>query len=144
MLGFIRLLPVILLVGGLAYGAHNWIVSRLETQIQNQQMQIDVLNQQNVALQTAAVQNEETIRNMEARAKEQVQQITQLSTAASEWENQAREYMSIFANHNFTRLARLRPDTIERQANDATREVFDSVEADSRETEELNNEPENN
>jgi hypothetical protein len=144
MLGFIRLLPVILLVGGLAYGAHNWIVNRLETQIQNQQMQIDVLNQQNVALQTAAVQNEETIRNMEARAKEQVQQITQLSTAASEWENQAKEYMSIFANHNFTRLARLRPDTIERQANDATREVFDSVEADSREVEELNNEPESN
>jgi len=144
MLGFIRLLPVILLVGGLAYGAHNWIVGRLETQIQNQQMQIDVLNQQNVALQTAAVQNEETIRNMEARAKEQVQQITQLSTAASEWETQAKEYMSIFANHNFTRLARLRPDTIERQANDATREVFNSVEADSRETEELNNEPENN
>jgi len=144
MLGFIRLLPVILLVGGLAYGAHNWIVGRLETQIQNQQMQIDVLNQQNVALQTAAVQNEETIRNMEARAKEQVQQITQLSTAASEWETQAKEYMSIFANHNFTRLARLRPDTIERQANDATREVFNSVEADSRETEELNNEPEDN
>ena len=144
MLGFIRLLPVILLVGGLAYGAHNWIVNRLETQIQNQQMQIDVLNQQNVALQTAAVQNEETIRNMEARAKQQVQQITQLSTAASEWENQAKEYMSIFANHNFTRLARLRPDTIERQANDATREVFDSVEADSREVEELNNEPESN
>lgn len=144
MLAFIRLLPVILLVGGLAYGAHNWIVGRLETQISNQQQQIDVLNQQNVALQTAAVQNEQTIRNMEAKAQQQVQQITALTGQATEWENQAKEYMSIFANHNFTRLARLRPDTIERQANDATRAVFDSVEQDSREIEELNNEPEDN
>jgi len=51
--------------------------------------------------------------------------------------------MSIFANHNFTRLARLKPDTIERQANDATKAVFDSVEADSREVENLN-EPQDN
>ena len=144
MLAFIRILPVILLVGGLAYGAHNWIVGRLETQISNQQQQIDVLNQQNVALQTAAVQNEQTIRSMEAKAQQQVQQITVLTGQATEWENQAKEYMSIFANHNFTRLARLRPDTIERQANDATRAVFDSVEQDSREIEELNNEPEDN
>lgn len=141
MLGILRALPLILLLGGLAYGAHNWIVNRLETQIEVQQRQIDVLNQQNVALQSAAEQNEATIRNMEARAKQQVEQITQLTTAASEWEDQAKEYMSIFANHNFTRLARLRPDTIERQANDATRAVFDSVEQDSREIEELNNEP---
>jgi len=144
MLGLIRALPILLLIGGLAYGAHSWIVNRLENQITVQQRQIDELNQHNVALQSAAEQNEATIRNMEARAKQQVEQITQLTTAASEWENQAKEYMSIFANHNFTKLARLKPETIERQANDATKAVFDSVEADSRETEELNNEPQNN
>lgn len=144
MLGFLRSLPYIGIALLLAYGAHTFIVGRLETTITNQQQQIDVLNTQNVALQSAAVINEETIRNMEVRAQQQVAQITQLTASATEWENQAKEYMSIFANHNFTRLARLRPDTIERQANDATREVFDSVEADSREVEELNNEPENN
>ena len=144
MLGLIRALPLILLVGGLAYGAHSWIVNRLEGQIEVQQRQIDVLNQQNVALQSAAEQNESTIRNLEAKAQQQVQQITALTNSAAEWENQAKEYMSIFANHNFTRLARLKPDTIERQANDATKAVFDSVEADSRETEELNNEPQDN
>ena len=143
MLGFIKALPLILLLGGIAYGGHNWIVGKLETRIDQQQMQIDVLNQQNVSLQAAAQQNEETIRNMEARAKEQVKQITQLSTSATEWENQAKEYMNIFANHNFTRLARLKPGMIEDRANDATKEVFDSVEADSREIYELNNEQDN-
>lgn len=143
MLGFLRSLPYIGIALLLAYGAHTFIVGRLETTITNQQQQIDVLNTQNVALQSAAVINEETIRNMEARAQQQVAQITQLTASATEWENQAKEYMSIFANHNFTRLARLRPDTIERQANDATKDVFDSVEADSREVEELNEEPNN-
>jgi hypothetical protein len=143
MLGFLRSLPYIGIALLLAYGAHTFIVGRLETTIANQQQQIDVLNTQNVALQSAAVINEETIRNMEARAQQQVAQITQLTASATEWENQAKEYMSIFANHNFTRLARLRPDTIERQANDATKDVFDSVEADSREVEELNEEPNN-
>ncbi len=143
MLGFIKALPLIILLGGIAYGGHNWIVGKLETRIDQQQMQIDVLNQQNVVLQTAAQQNETTIRNMEANAKKQVQQITTLSTQATEWENQAKEYMNIFSNHNFTKLARLRPDTIERQANDATRSVFDSVEQDSRDIEELNNEQDN-
>lgn len=143
MLGFLRSLPYIGIALLLAYGAHTFIVGRLETTITNQQQQIDVLNTQNVALQSAAVINEETIRNMEVRAQQQVAQITQLTASATEWENQAKEYMSIFANHNFTRLARLRPDTIERQANDATKDVFDSVEADSREVEELNEEPNN-
>ena len=143
MLGLIRALPILLIIGGLAYGAHSWIVNRLEGQIEVQQRQIDVLNQQNVALQSAAEQNESTIRNLEAKAQQQVQQITALTNSAAEWENQAKEYMSIFANHNFTRLARLKPDTIERQANDATKAVFDSVEADSREVENLN-EPQDN
>jgi TolA-binding protein len=143
MLGLIRALPILLLIGGLAYSAHSWIVNRLENQITVQQRQIDELNQHNVALQSAAEQNESTIRNLEAKAQQQVQQITALTNSAAEWENQAKEYMSIFANHNFTRLARLKPDTIERQANDATKAVFDSVEADSREVENLN-EPQDN
>ena len=114
------------------------MVGKLEDRIEQQQMQIDVLNQQNVALQTAAVQNEQTIKSLEENAKKQAEQITSLSTSAAEWENQARDYMNIFANHNFTKLARLKPQMIEDRANNATREVFDSVEEDSRDTEALN------
>lgn len=138
MLGFIKALPILIILGGIAYGGHTWMVGKLEDRIEQQQMQIDVLNQQNVALQTAAVQNEQTIRSLEENAKKQAEQITSLSTSAAEWENQARDYMNIFANHNFTKLARLKPQMIEDRANNATREVFDSVEEDSRDTEALN------
>ena len=139
MLGFIKTLPIMILLGGLAFGAHKFVVTQLETRIANQQQQIDVLNQQNVALQTAAQTNEATIRSLEETNKQQISQINTLSTQSSEWEQQAKDAMQIFANHNFTKLARLRPDTIERQANDATRAVFDSVEEDSRDTADLNN-----
>lgn len=143
MLGYLKLLPVVALVGVLGFGAHKWIVNRLETQIVEQQQQISLLNQHNVALQTAAATNEETIRSLEATASRQITQITNLTTQSAQWEQQAREYMNIFNDHNFTRLSRARPGLIESRANAATKEVFDSVEQDSKDTQDLNNAPKN-
>ena len=42
-------------------------------------------------------------------------------------------YLRIFKDHDFTKLARLKPGSIELKANRATEEVFRSVEEDSRE-----------
>lgn len=140
MLGLIKALPIIILLAGAGYAAHKFIVNQYESRVVQLQMNLDQMTQQNVALQTAAQQNEATIKNMEQRAKEQTAQINTLATQSSQWEQQAKDAMQIFANHNFTKLARLRPDTIERQANDATRKVFDGVEEDSRETAGLNDE----
>jgi hypothetical protein len=142
MLGFIKALPLIIVLAGIGYGGHKFIVGQLETRISNQQQQIDVLNQQNVALQSAAELNEQTIRSLEDSNKRQIAQISTLSTQSSQWEAQAKEAMQIFANHNFTKLARLRPQMIEDRANNATAEVFDSVEQDSRDTENLGNQDE--
>ena len=144
MLGFIKTLPIIILLAGAGYGAHKFIVGQLENRIENQQQQIDVLNQQNVALQTAAEINENTIRSLEENSKKQIAQISTLSTQSSEWERQAKDAMKIFADHNFTKLARLKPEMIEKRANDATRAVFDSVEQDSKDTADLGNINEDN
>lgn len=143
MLGYLKILPVVALLGVLGFGAHKWIVTRLESQIVEQQQQIGLLNQHNVALQTAAATNEETIRSLEANATRQIRQITELTTQSAQWETQAREYMNIFNDHDLTRLARARPGLIESRANAATKEVFDSVEQDSKDTQELNNAPKN-
>jgi hypothetical protein len=140
MLGLIKTLPIIILLAGSGYAAHKFIVNQYEGRVVQLQMNLDQMTQQNVALQTAAQQNEATIRSMEQRAKEQTAQISTLATQSSQWEQQAKDAMQIFADHNFTKLARLRPDTIERQANDATKRVFDGVEEDSRETAGLNDE----
>ena len=119
-------------------------MGQLETRIANQQQQIDVLNQQNVGLQAAAELNENTIRSLEESNKQQIAQISTLSTQSSEWERQARDAMKIFSDHNFTKLARLRPQMIEDRANNATRAVFDSVEQDSKDTADLGNSNETN
>ena len=137
MLAFIKLMPLLILVGASAYGGHKYIVSDLESQIGVQQRQIDQLNQHNVALQSAAEQNEATIRSMEQRAKQQAEQMQSLQTSSAQWEKQARDAQKIFADHNFTKLARLKPEMVEKRANAATAEVFRSVEADSREIDQL-------
>ena len=133
----IKMLPILILLGAAAYGGHKLIVGDLQDQIQVQQGQINQLNQHNVALQSAAEQNEATIRNMEQQAKKQAEQMQSLQTSSAKWEKQARDAMKIFADHNFTKLARLKPDMVERRANAATAEVFRSVEADSREIDQL-------
>ena len=137
MLAFIKMMPLLILVGASAYGGHKYIVSDLESQIGVQQRQIDQLNQHNVALQAAAEQNEATIKSMEQRAKQQAEQMQGLQTSSAQWEKQARDAQKIFADHNFTKLARLKPEMIEKRANAATAEVFRSVENDSREIDQL-------
>ena len=108
-----------------------------------QQQQIDVLNQRNVVLESAAQINEQTIKSLEDQNKRQIQQISSLAESNTEYQRQADEAMAIFRNHNLTILARRRPNMIESRANDATADVFRSVEADSRDTEKLNNDEDN-
>ena len=47
--------------------------------------------------------------------------------------------MAIFRDHDLTILSRRRPNMIEDRANNATKEVFDSVEEDSRDIQNLEN-----
>lgn len=139
MLSFIRSLPFVWIALLLAYGAHSFIVGKLETTVANQQVQIDTLNQHNVTLQSAAEINETTIKNLEASASQQIEQISRLTISAVEYQRQAEEAMAIFKDHNLTILARRRPDMIEDRANNATKDVFDSVEDSSRDIQNLDN-----
>lgn len=133
MLGFIKTLPIIILVGGLAFGAHKFIVGQLETRIDNQQTQIDSLNQINVGLQAAQAIQEDTIRGLEEKSKQQAAAMGQLTNRNNELNAERDSYLRIFKDHDFTKLARARPGSIELKANRATAEVFRSVENDSRE-----------
>lgn len=139
MLAFIKSLPFVGIALLFAYGAHTFIVGGLTKQVEEQQIQINVLNQHNVALQTAADTNEATIRSLEDSNSRQIAQIGDLTVKSNEWERQAKEAQKIFNDHNFTKLSRLRPDMIESRANNATKDVFRAVEEDSKEVANLNN-----
>ena len=132
MLSFIRSLPFVGIALLFAWGAHSFIVGNLNKTVEQQQRQIDALNQQNVALQSAAEINENTIRNLEESNSRQIAQIGDLTVKANEWERQAKEAQQIFKDHNFTKLSRLRPGMIEDRANNKTAEVFRAVEEDSK------------
>lgn len=138
MLSFIRSLPFVGITLLFAYGAHSFIVGNLNKTIEQQQMQIDVLNQRNVALESAAQINEQTIRSLEESNSKQIEQIGDLQVANTEYQRQAEEAMAIFRDHDLTILSRRRPNMIEDRANDATKAVFDAVEQDSRDISQLN------
>jgi len=138
MLAFIKSLPFVGIALLFAYGAHSFIVGGLNKQVEEQQIQINMLNQHNVALQTAADTNEATIRSLEESNSKQIAQIGDLTVKSNEWERQARDAQKIFSDHNFTKLSRLRPGMIEDRANNKTAEVFRAVEEDSKEVANLN------
>ena len=144
MLSFIRSLPFVGIALLFAWGAHSFIVGGLNKTIEQQQRQIDVINQQNVALQSAAEINEKTIASLEESNSKQIAQIGELTVKSNEWERQAKEAQQIFKDHNFTKLSRLRPGMIEDRANNKTAEVFRAVEEDSKEVANLDEVERNN
>jgi hypothetical protein len=139
MFGMLKALPIMLVIAGAGYAAHVWIVDRLEDQIERQTLQIEGYQAQNVALQTAAQQNEQTIRSLEAGMKKQMELTRSLTNQFNEADARAREAMEIFKNHNFTKLARSRPGMIEPRANAATKKEFDGIEELSKEVADLEN-----
>ena len=74
MLAFIKSLPFVGIALLFAYGAHTFIVNGLTKQVEEQQIQINVLNQHNVSLQSAADINESTIRGLEESNSKQIAQ----------------------------------------------------------------------
>ena len=136
MFGMIKMLPVLIIAGGAAYGYHTLVVKEKDNRINQQQMEIASATQQNVALQTAAATNESTILRMEKQMKEQAQAFANLTQRASALEQDKAQYLSIFKRHNLTKTARARPGYIEPKINSGTAKVFRQVEADSRELDE--------
>lgn len=133
MLGFIKALPLILLLAGAGYVYHKTTITVLENRVADLQEEVDFTRAQNVALQTAAQTNESTIRSLEAKAVQQAQQMGQLTQNNQQLSAERDSYMSIFKRHNLTKLARAKPGLVEPRINNGTSEILSTIEADSRE-----------
>lgn len=127
------MLPMLLIVGALAFGAHKFIVNEKDARIEQLQRQVDVTTQQNVALQTAAQTNEQTIRSMETQMREQAVNVGALTEKNSQLQADKDQYLKIFRDHDFTKLARAKPGLIQPRVNKGTADVFRQIEQDSRE-----------
>jgi hypothetical protein len=119
----------------MAYGAHSFIVGNLNDSIDKLQMQVEQYVAQNVALQTAADLNENTIRSLEEGAKKQREQITSLTDNLNVAVEQKNEALRIFNDHDITKLAKNKPGLMEPRANKATKLEFDGIEELSKDNE---------
>lgn len=98
-------------------------------------MQVEQYVAQNVALQTAADLNENTIRSLEEGAKKQREQITSLTDNLNVAVEQKNEALRIFNDHDITKLAKNKPGLMEPRANKATKLEFDGIEELSKDNE---------
>ena len=136
MFGMIKMLPIILIIGGAGFAYHKVVINEKDNRINQQQMELASVQQHNVALQTAAQTNEATIKKMQENIKKQQEAFTNLTNKNNSLEKEKNEYLSIFKRHNLTKTARAKPGLIEPRLNNGTKNVFRQVEEDSRELDE--------
>ena len=138
MFSALKVLPFILMLAGLGYGAHKFIVNQLDTEIIQLQSDVRQYQAQNVTLQSAAEINEQTIRSLEENSQRQLEQVSSLTNANQQFQSEKDEYLSIFRRHDLARLALARPGLIEPRINSGTQDVFRQVEEDTKEIATLN------
>ena len=95
----------------------------------NENSKLSVLNQafelrnQEQKLAIESLQNDFTL---------QTDSLLQIQSRNQEIEQEMSRYLDIFKRHNLTKLAAAKPGLIEPRINKGTKDVFDSIEEDSR------------
>ena len=69
----------------------------------------------------------------------QTEGLLQIQSRNQEIEKEMSRYLDIFKRHDLTRLAAAKPGLIEPRINKGTKDVFDSIEEDSRNIDSLDN-----
>jgi hypothetical protein len=71
------------------------------------------------------------IETLQSDFKMQTEGLLDLQAKNQEIEAEMNRYLDIFKRHNLSKLAAAKPGLIQNRVNDATKEVFDSIEQDS-------------
>jgi len=90
------------------------------------------LKAENLAYEVRDAQQKEAIESLQQDFALQTTALTDMQKKNNEIEGEMNRYLDIFKRHNLSKLAAAKPGMIEPRANNATKEVFDSIEADSR------------
>lgn len=133
MLGMIKMLPLLLVLAGGAWGYHTVTVSRLETAIAQLEADKVTLKNNQIRLETALETEQTSRQQAEQNLQTQLKAVGELTEKNTAMQAEMDDYLSIFRRHNLTKLARLRPGMIEPRINNGTAEVFRSIEIDSQE-----------
>ena len=135
MLGLIKMLPLLAVVGAGAYGYHTLEIGKRETAIAQLEKNNVVLKENSMRLETALETETASREQAENNLKVQLEAVGKLTEANNEMQAEMDDYLSIFKRHDLTKLARVKPGLIEPRINNGTQKVFEQIEKDSEEVE---------
>ena len=90
------------------------------------------LTANNLALEGAVATQEEAIQSLQNDFQLQTTSLLELQNRNQEIQKEMSRYPDIFKRHNLSKLAAAKPGLIEPRVNKGTKDVFDSIEEDSR------------
>jgi hypothetical protein len=86
----------------------------------------------NQAFELRDQEQKAAIESLQDDFKVQTEGLLAIQSRNQEIEAQMSRYLDIFKRHNLSKLAAAKPGLIETRVNNGTKDVFDSIEADSR------------
>ena len=95
----------------------------------NENAKLQALNQ---AFELRDQEQAETIATLQSDFSEQTEGLLAIQARSNEIQQEMNAYLDIFKRHSLTKLANAKPNLIETRANKGTKNVFDSIEEDSR------------
>jgi len=95
------------------------------------------LSANNLALEGAVAEQQQAMDAMRDSFEKQGKALNQMSRKNAQIEEEMNSYLDIFRRHNLNQLAVAKPGMIEKRVNNSTKEVFESIENDSKELDSL-------
>ena len=95
------------------------------------------LTMNNMQLNVAITQQEEAMDAMRESYEKQGESLNQMMSKNAQIEAEKNRYMDVFKRHNLNKLAIAKPGLVETKVNKGTKNVFDTIEKDSRELDSL-------
>ena len=99
--------------------------------------QNQVLSANNLALEGAVKEQQAAMDTMRESFEKQGKALNQMSRKNAQIEQEMNSYLDIFRRHNLNQLAIVKPGMIEKRVNNSTKQVFESIENDSKELDSL-------
>ena len=90
------------------------------------------LSSLNVAFELRDQEQKAAIESLQDDFKVQTEGLLDIQRKNKQIEQEMNRYLDIFKRHNLSKLAAAKPGLIETRVNNGTKEVFDSIEQDSR------------
>ena len=97
------------------------------------------LKAENQAFELRDQVQKETIEAQQQSFATQTSALNNMTARNAEIEGEMSRYLDIFRRHNLNKLALAKPGLIETRVNNGTKDVFDSIENDSKELDNLDN-----